>query len=213
MDPFTTHTGIAVPLRRSSVDTDQVISAKFLKRITRDGYGDALFASWREDPSFVLNQEPYRAGTVLVAGPDFGIGSSREQAVWALQNYGFRVVVSSRFGDIFRSNAGKAGLLAALVAQRDVEQLWAVAEAEPGVRFTVDLTRCVITVAGREGERAQPDTDHSGLVVPFDVPEHTRYRLLRGLDEIDVTLGHEADITSFEATRSPMRPVVPVSSD
>ncbi|CAN5366464.1 3-isopropylmalate dehydratase small subunit [soil metagenome] len=196
IQPFTQHTGIAVPLRYSSVDTDQVISAKFLKRISRDGYEDALFASWREDDSFVLNQEPYRAGSILIAGPDFGVGSSREQAVWALQNYGFRVVISSKFGDIFRTNAGKAGLLAALVPQPLVEQLWAAAEADPGIRFTVDLRTCTIAVDGRE--------------VGFEIPAHTRHRLLLGLDEIAATLQHEDDIAAFEGSRPRLKPVVPV---
>ncbi|WP_100346063.1 3-isopropylmalate dehydratase small subunit [Compostimonas suwonensis] len=199
MEPFVSHTGIAVPLRRSNVDTDQVISAKFLKRITRDGYEDALFASWREDPSFVLNQEPYRAGSVLVAGSDFGIGSSREQAVWALQNYGFRVVISSKFGDIFRSNSGKAGLVAALVADDDVELLMSAAEAEPGIRFRVDLESRSIRVG--ECDEAP--------VVSFDIPDHTRYRLLNGLDEVAVTLQNEAEIAAFESRRPTLKPVVP----
>src|ERR671939_1446655 len=139
MEPFTTHTGRALPLRRSDVDTDQIIPAVYLKRVTRTGFEDGLFAAWRADPGFVLNQEPYRAGSVLVAGPDFGTGSSREHAVWALKDYGFRVVLAPRFGDIFRGNAGKQGLLAAVVEQADVERLWAALEAAPGRELTVDL--------------------------------------------------------------------------
>lgn len=199
MERFVRYIGIAVPLRRASVDTDQVITAKYLKRISRHGYEDALFASWRDDSEFVLNREPYRAGSVLVAGPDFGIGSSREQAVWALQDYGFRVVISSRFGDIFRSNAGKAGLLAAVVAEAQVEALWDVIDADPGIRLTVDLEAQTIEVDGQP-ERAP---------IPFDIAPDTRERLLKGLDEIGTTLQHAEDIAAFEARRSPLKPVVP----
>ncbi len=198
MEPFVRHAGIAVPLRRSDIDTDQIISAKFLRRITRDGYEDALFAAWREDPEFLLNREPYIHGSILVAGHDFGIGSSREQAVWALQNYGFRVVVSSRFGDIFRTNAGKSGLLAAVVSDADVEALWDAIEAIPTRSLQVDLTTKQITVNG-----------HTELSpISFDVPDHVRHRLLNGLGEIDDTLQHEAEIARFEATRSPLAPTV-----
>ena len=187
MEKFTSHTGIAVPLRRSNVDTDQIIPAVYLKRVTRSGFEDGLFAAWRNDPDFVLNADAYRAGSVLVAGPDFGTGSSREHAVWALQNYGFRVVIGSRFGDIFRSNSGKAGLLVALVDQDVVEQLWKAAEAEPGIEFTVDLeTRRI--VAG-------------GAVYPFTIDDYTAHRLLNGLDDIAVTLQHDDAVSGFEARR------------
>ncbi len=187
MDKFTTHTGIAVPLRRSNVDTDQIIPAVYLKRVTRSGFEDGLFAAWRGDPAFVLNDPAYAAGSILVAGPDFGTGSSREHAVWALQNYGFKVVVGSRFGDIFRGNSGKAGLLVAQVSQDVVEQLWKAAEAEPGIEFTVDLAERRI-VAG-------------GAVYPFTIDDYTAHRLLNGLDDIGVTLQHADAIAAYEATR------------
>ncbi len=187
MDKFSTHTGIAVPLRSSNVDTDQIIPAVYLKRVTRTGFEDGLFAAWRNDPAFVLNQPAYAAGSVLVAGPDFGTGSSREHAVWALQNYGFRVVIGSRFGDIFRSNSGKAGLVVAVVPQEVVEELWAIAEATPGVEFTVDLGSCTIEASGRS--------------FGFEIDGYTRHRLLEGLDDIGLTLTHEAEIAAFEATR------------
>ena len=187
MDIFTTHTGVAVPLRASNVDTDQIIPAVYLKRVTRTGFEDGLFAAWRGDPGFVLNQPAYAAGSILVAGPDFGTGSSREHAVWALQNYGFRVVVGSRFGDIFRCNAGKAGLLIATVGQDVVEQLWEVAEAQPGTSFTVDLRERTIEAGGR--------------VFGFDIDDYTRHRLLEGLDDIGLTLQHADAIAAFEARR------------
>lgn len=187
MDKFTTHTGVAVPLRRSNVDTDQIIPAVYLKRVTRSGFEDGLFAAWRNDPEFVLNQDDYRAGSILVAGPDFGTGSSREHAVWALQNYGFKVVIGSRFGDIFRSNSGKAGLLVAVVGQDTVEQLWKAIEADPGMEFTVDLENRRI-VAG-------------AAVYSFTIDDYTRHRLLNGLDDIAVTLQHEDAIAAFEAQR------------
>ncbi len=192
MDRFTSHTGIAVPLRRSNVDTDQIIPAVYLKRVTRSGFEDGLFAAWRSDPAFVLNQAPYREGSVLVAGPDFGTGSSREHAVWALQNYGFRVVIGSRFGDIFRGNAGKAGLLIATVDQEVVEQLWALLEAYPGQVVEVDLTECEIRAGDQRFE--------------FQIDEYTRHRLLNGLDDIAVTLQHEAAIAAYEASRRDCRP-------
>ena len=192
MDKFTTHTGIAVPLRRSNVDTDQIIPAVYLKRVTRSGFEDGLFAAWRGDPAFVLNDPAYAAGSILVAGPDFGTGSSREHAVWALQNYGFKVVVGSRFGDIFRGNSGKAGLLVAQVSQDVVEQLWKAAEAEPGIEFTVDLAERRI-VAG-------------GAVYPFTIDDYTAHRLLNGLDDIGVTLSHADQIDAFEATRPAFLP-------
>ncbi|HRA75754.1 MAG TPA: 3-isopropylmalate dehydratase small subunit [Propionicimonas sp.] len=187
MDSFSTHTGIGVPLRRSNVDTDQIIPAVYLKRITRTGFEDGLFAAWRNDPDFVLNDPAYTAGTVLVAGPDFGTGSSREHAVWALQNYGFAVVIGSRFGDIFRSNSGKAGLLIATVEQEVVEQLWALLEANPGEQVTVDLAARTVVVAGQ--------------VFPFTIDDYTRYRLLEGLDDIGLTLQHADEIAAFEASR------------
>jgi 3-isopropylmalate/(R)-2-methylmalate dehydratase small subunit len=187
MDKFSSHTGIAVPLRRSNVDTDQIIPAVYLKRVTRTGFEDGLFAAWRNDPDFVLNQPAYAAGSILVAGPDFGTGSSREHAVWALQNYGFKVIICSRFADIFRGNSGKAGLLIAVVDQAVVEQLWAIAEATPGVEFSVDLVAKTITAGGQ--------------VFEFTIDDYTRHRLLEGLDDIGITLSHEADIAAFEATR------------
>ncbi|WP_125610802.1 3-isopropylmalate dehydratase small subunit [Specibacter cremeus] len=192
MEQFTTHTGIGVPLRQSNVDTDQIIPAVYLKRITRTGFEDALFASWRKNPEFILNQEPFNAGSVLVAGADFGTGSSREHAVWALKDYGFKAVLSSRFADIFRGNSGKQGLLAAQVAQDDIELIWKVLEHAPGTEVTVDLVS---------------KTVHAGAVVaPFDIDDYTRWRLLEGLDDIGLTLRHEADITAFEATRPSFKP-------
>lgn len=187
MDKFSSHTGIAVPLRRSNVDTDQIIPAVYLKRVTRTGFEDGLFAAWRNDPDFVLNQPAYAAGSILVAGPDFGTGSSREHAVWALQNYGFKVIIGSRFADIFRGNSGKAGLVIAVVDQAVVEQLWAITEATPGVELSVDLVAKTITA----GEQ----------VFDFAIDDYTRHRLLEGLDDIGITLSHEADIAAFEATR------------
>ena len=197
MEPFTTHTGVGVPLRRSNVDTDQIIPAVYLKRVTRDGFEDGLFAAWRNDPSFVLNRTPYDQGSVLVAGPDFGTGSSREHAVWALQNHGFRVVISSRFADIFRGNSGKAGLLAAQVDEKVVQKLWDWLEANPGGEIAVDLESR--TIRAGEGEDAVDDT--------FDIDDYTRWRLLEGLDDISITLGHDADIAAFESTRPSFKPV------
>lgn len=187
MESFSTHTGIAVPLRRSNVDTDQIIPAVYLKRVTRTGFEDGLFAAWRNDPAFVLNDPAYAAGSVLVAGPDFGTGSSREHAVWALQNYGFKVVIGSRFGDIFRGNSGKAGLLIATVDQDVVEKLWEIAESEPGISFTVDLNHCTVEAAGN--------------VFGFTIDDYTRHRLLEGLDDIGLTLTHADEIAAFEAAR------------
>jgi 3-isopropylmalate/(R)-2-methylmalate dehydratase small subunit len=196
MEAFTTHTGIGVPLRRSNVDTDQIIPAVYLKRVTRTGFEDGLFAAWRNDPGFVLNQPAYAAGSVLVAGPDFGTGSSREHAVWALQNYGFRVVISPRFGDIFRGNSGNAGLLAAQVDDKVVLRLWDLLEAEPGTTVTVDLT--TRTVHAGSGPDAVEDS--------FDIDDYTRWRLLEGLDDISLTLTHEADITAYEQKRPSWKP-------
>lgn len=197
MDKFTTHTGVGVPLRRSNVDTDQIIPAVYLKRVTRTGFEDGLFAAWRNDPSFVLNNPVYAAGSVLVAGPDFGTGSSREHAVWALQNYGFKAVISSRFADIFRGNSGKAGLLAAQVDEKVVQRLWDLLEEQPGAEITVDLeSRTVRAGAG-------PDAIEDS----FDIDDYTRWRLLEGLDDIGITLGHDADIASYEASRPSWKPV------
>ena len=193
MEKFTQHTGVGVPLRRSNVDTDQIIPAVYLKRVTRTGFEDALFAAWRGDPEFVLNQPAYTAGSVLVAGPDFGTGSSREHAVWALKDYGFKAVLSARFADIFRGNSGKQGLLAAQLAQEDVELLWKVLETAPGTEVTVDL----VAKQARAGD----------VVVPFQVDDYTRWRLMEGLDDIGLTLQHESEITSFEATREAWRPL------
>ncbi len=192
MDAFHTHTGIGVPLRRSNVDTDQIIPAEYLKRVTRTGFEDGLFAAWRADPSFVLNLSPFDKGSVLVAGPDFGTGSSREHAVWALMDYGFRVVISARFADIFRGNAGKAGLLAAEVAQDDVELLWKLIEQNPGLEISVDLKDRSVTAAT--------------VVVPFTIDDYTAWRLLEGLDDIGLTLRKLSSIESFEAARPAWKP-------
>jgi 3-isopropylmalate/(R)-2-methylmalate dehydratase small subunit len=197
MDAFTTHTGVAAPLRRSNVDTDQIIPAAYLKRITRHGFEDGLFAAWRKDDSFVLNDPVYASASVLVAGSDFGTGSSREHAVWALQDYGFRVVLASRFGDIFRTNAGKAGLLAARVDQLVVERIWQHLEEEPGSSVTVDLRDCTV----RSGEGPDAITDS------FDIDDYTRRRLLEGLDDIAITLSHRDEIIAYEQRRSPLKPV------
>jgi 3-isopropylmalate/(R)-2-methylmalate dehydratase small subunit len=197
MEPFTTHTGVGVPLRRSNVDTDQIIPAVYLKRVTRTGFEDGLFAAWRGDESFVLNKPEYAAGTVLVAGPDFGTGSSREHAVWALQNYGFKAVISARFADIFRGNSGKSGLLAAQVDEKVVQRLWDWLEDNPGGEITVDLESR--TVHAGAGEDAVEDS--------FDIDDYTRWRLLEGLDDIGITLGHDADIAAFEAARPSWKPV------
>jgi 3-isopropylmalate/(R)-2-methylmalate dehydratase small subunit len=192
MEAFTQHIGTAVPLRRSNVDTDQIIPAVYLKRVTRTGFEDGLFAAWRNDPSFILNQPEYDGVSVLVAGPDFGTGSSREHAVWALLDYGFRVVVSSRFGDIFRGNSGKSGLLAALVEQDVVDRLWSAIEADPGTKVTVDLENKTISAGD--------------VSAPFEIDDYTRYRLLNGLDDVGITLSHEEDITAYEATRPSFKP-------
>lgn len=193
MDKLTTHTGSALPLRRGNVDTDQIIPAVYLKRITRTGFEDGLFAAWRNDPDFVLNQSQYDGATVLVAGPDFGTGSSREHAVWALLDYGFRVVISSRFGDIFRSNSGKAGLLAAVVAEEAVLSLWEQIEADPTVKVRVDLASKQVTCAN--------------AVVPFEIDDYTRWRLLEGLDDIGLTLSRDDLISDYESTRPTFKPV------
>lgn len=192
MEKFISHTGTGVPLRRSNVDTDQIIPAVYLKRVTRSGFEDGLFSAWRNDPEFVLNQEAFKGGTVLVAGPDFGTGSSREHAVWALQNYGFKAVISSRFADIFRGNSLKGGLLTVIISQEEVEKLWAAIEAEPSTEITVDLdTRTV---------------SYAGVTLGFDLDDYTRWRLMEGLDDIGLTLAQEASIDAFEAMRTPLKP-------
>ena len=192
MESFTVHTGTAAPLRRSNVDTDQIIPAEYLKRITRHGFEDGLFSAWRQDPDFVLNRPEYEGVTILVAGPDFGTGSSREHAVWALQDYGFKVVISSRFADIFRGNSGKAGLLTALVDQDTIEGLWEMIEQDPTTLITVDLELQTVSAAD--------------LTASFDVDPYVRWRLLEGLDDIGITLQNEADISAFEARRPTFDP-------
>ncbi|MGC0251772.1 3-isopropylmalate dehydratase small subunit [Pseudactinotalea sp. Z1748] len=192
MEKFTTHTGIGVPLRRSNIDTDQIIPAVYLKRVTRTGFEDALFAAWRNDPKFVLNHEVYGSGSVLVAGPDFGTGSSREHAVWALKDYGFRVVLAARFADIFRGNSGKQGLLAAEVAQEDIELIWKALEAQPGLEITVDLEQRTVICGD--------------IVASFAIDDYTRWRLMEGLDDIGLTMEREDDIVAFEAKRANWRP-------
>ncbi len=192
MEKFTTHTGIAAPLKRSAVDTDQIIPAVFLKRVTKTGFDDALFANWRQDPSFILNQDAYRNGSVLVAGPDFGTGSSREHAVWALRDYGFRVVLSTKFADIFRGNAGKQGLVTGVVTEDVLEAIWAALEAEPGREVTVDLETRTVQVGDVQAS--------------FDIDDYTRWRLLEGLDDIGLTLRSEDKIAQFEARREAWRP-------
>ena len=192
MEPIIKHTGIGVPLRVSNVDTDQIIPAVYLKRVTKTGFDDALFVNWRKNPEFVLNQEPYKNGSVLVAGPDFGTGSSREHTVWALKDYGFRVIISSRFADIFRGNSGKQGLVAAQVAQDDVELIWKALEREPGTEITVDLENKTVTVGA--------------LVVPFQIDDYVRWRLMEGLDDIGLTLQNIEAIKDYEARRPAWMP-------
>jgi 3-isopropylmalate/(R)-2-methylmalate dehydratase small subunit len=199
MEAFTTHTGVGVPLKRSNVDTDQIIPAVYLKRVTRSGFEDGLFSAWRNDPEFVLNQDAYKNGSVLVAGPDFGTGSSREHAVWALQNYGFKVVLSARFADIFRGNSGKAGLLTGQLAEEDVEKLWAFLDANPGGELSVDLAAQTVTTVGAG--------DGQSVTATFDIDPYTKWRLLEGLDDISLTLRNEADIAAFEAGRPTWKPV------
>jgi 3-isopropylmalate/(R)-2-methylmalate dehydratase small subunit len=194
MEKFTTHTGVGVPLKRSNVDTDQIIPAVYLKRVTRSGFEDGLFAAWRNDPDFVLNKPEYAAGSVLVAGPDFGTGSSREHAVWALENYGFKVVLSARFADIFRSNSGKAGLLTAQVDEKVIQALWDYLEDNPGGQITVDLEARTVSTPGGEVQDS------------FDIDDYTRWRLLEGLDDIGITLGHDATIAEYESTRPSWKP-------
>ncbi len=192
MEKFTTHTGTAVPLRRSNVDTDQIIPAVYLKRVTKTGFEDGLFAAWRNDPAFVLNQPVYAGATILIPGPDFGTGSSREHAVWALQNYGFKVVIGSRFGDIFKGNSGKAGLLIAVVDQKIIEELWEFVEANPASPLTVDL-----------GERR---ISAEGFETHFEIDDYTRWRLMEGLDDIGLTLRQVDLIDAFETQRPAFKP-------
>jgi 3-isopropylmalate/(R)-2-methylmalate dehydratase small subunit len=187
MEKFTTFSGIAVPLRRSNVDTDQIIPAVYLKRITKTGFEDALFSSWRNDPEFVLNDPVYKHGSVLIAGPDFGTGSSREHAVWALRDYGFKAVLSSKFADIFKGNSGKQGLIAGEITEEDTEKLWEAILNNPGVKITIDLVHRTATLGD--------------LTVEFSIDEYTRWRLLEGLDDIGLTLRDESSITDFEARR------------
>ena len=193
MQKFVTHTGTAVPLRRSNVDTDQIIPAVYLKRVTRSGFEDGLFAAWRGDPEFILNKPERQGATVLVAGPDFGTGSSREHAVWALQNYGFKAVISARYADIFRGNSLKGGLLTVVLPQPTVEQIWAAIEADPGALVTVDLDAREVRV----GE----------LVAPFEIDDYTRWRLMEGLDDIGLTLRNVEAVDEFETTRPSFKPV------
>jgi 3-isopropylmalate/(R)-2-methylmalate dehydratase small subunit len=192
MEKLSVVTGVAAPLERSNVDTDQIIPAVFLKRVTKTGFDDALFYSWRQDPDFVLNRPAFQGAQILVAGPDFGTGSSREHAVWALRDFGFKVVLSPRFGDIFRGNSGKQGLLTGVVPEEDIEKLWAAIAAQPGVEFTVDLETRTVTVGD--------------LTVAFDIDDYTRWRLMEGLDDIGLTLRNESDITDFETRRESWRP-------
>ncbi|MFD0279099.1 3-isopropylmalate dehydratase small subunit [Kitasatospora sp. NPDC127111] len=197
MEKFTTHTGRAVPLRRSNVDTDQIIPAHWLKKVTRSGFEDGLFEAWRKDESFILNRPERQGATVLVAGPEFGTGSSREHAVWALQNYGFHAVISSRFADIFRGNSLKNGLLTVVLPQETVDRLWEITEADPAAEITVDLE-------AREVRARQ--LDGTPLAASFELDDNVRWRLLNGLDDISITLQNEADIAAFEATRPSFKP-------
>ena len=197
MEKFHTHTGIAAPLTRSGVDTDQIIPAVYLKRVTKTGFDDALFANWRQDPEFILNQPAYQGASILVAGPDFGTGSSREHAVWALRDFGFHVVLSPKFADIFRGNAGKQGLVTGVVAEADIEAIWAAIQAQPGVAMTVDLQERTAVIGD--------------LRVGFEIDDYTRWRLLEGLDDIGLTLRNEDKIAQFEARREAWRPrTIPV---
>jgi 3-isopropylmalate/(R)-2-methylmalate dehydratase small subunit len=192
MEKFISHTGTGVPLRRSNVDTDQIIPAVYLKRVTRSGFEDGLFAAWRNDPEFVLNQEQYKSGTVLVAGPEFGTGSSREHAVWALQNYGFKVVISSRFADIFRGNSLKGGLLTVILSQAEVEAIWLAIEADPTTQIKVDLDSRTVS--------------YNEVTVAFELDDYTRWRLMEGLDDIGLTLKQTDSIDAFEAKRASYKP-------
>lgn len=192
MEALTQHTGTAAPLRRSNVDTDQIIPAEYLKRITRDGFEDGLFSSWRKDPDFVLNRPEFQGVSILIAGPDFGTGSSREHAVWALQNFGFKVVLSSRFADIFRGNSGKGGLLAGQLDQANIERLWEIVEADPSTPVTVDLVEQTVSA--------------HGFTANFEIDPYVRWRLMEGLDDIGITLQHADAIDTFEAARPAYKP-------
>ena len=194
MDKFVTHKGIAAPLRRSNVDTDQIVPAEYLKRVTRSGFGDGCFASWRKDPDFVLNNPGFTGTSVLVAGPDFGTGSSREHAVWALQDYGFKAVISSRFADIFKGNSGKGGLLAGEVSQDVIEKIWEKLEANPGTEVTVNLEDRTVTC--------------EDIVAEFIIDDYVRWRLMEGLDDIGLTMKHVGTIDTFEKTRPTFKPKV-----
>jgi 3-isopropylmalate/(R)-2-methylmalate dehydratase small subunit len=199
MEKFIKHTGTGVPLRRSNVDTDQIIPAVYLKRVTRSGFEDGLFAAWRNDPEFVLNQPEFKSGTVLLAGPDFGTGSSREHAVWALQNYGFKVVISSRFADIFRNNSLKGGLLTVILPQADVEAMWAAVEADPTTAITVDLDARTVS--------------YRSITHPYAIDDYTRWRLMEGLDDIGLTLKQTDSIDAFEEKRASHKPAtLPIRS-
>jgi 3-isopropylmalate/(R)-2-methylmalate dehydratase small subunit len=192
MEKFINHTGSALPLRRSNVDTDQIIPAVYLKRITKNGFEDGLFAAWRNDPSFELNQPQYKKASILVAGPDFGTGSSREHAVWALQNYGFKVVLSSRFADIFRGNSQKMGLLTVILTQEEIEQIWQVVESKPDTQITVDLASKTITYGSK--------------TLSFAIDDYTRWRLMEGLDDIGLTFTKIDAVTTFEEKRASFKP-------
>lgn len=192
MDKFVTHTGTGVPLRRSNVDTDQIIPAVYLKRVTRSGYEDGLFAAWRKDPEFVLNKEAFKNGTILVAGVDFGTGSSREHAVWALQNYGFKVIISPRFADIFKGNSAKGGLLTIILPQDQVEALWEAIEAEPSLPIEINLEKRTVS--------------YKSIHFPFVIDDYTRWRLMEGLDDIGLTLQQTESIDAFEKTRPAYKP-------
>ena len=199
MEKFISHTGTAIPLRRSNVDTDQIIPAVYLKRVTKSGFEDGLFAAWRNDPEFVLNQPQYKGATVLVAGADFGTGSSREHAVWALQNYGFKAVISSRFADIFRSNSLKGGLLTVILPQENIEKIWNLIEAEPTTAVVVDLEAKNVRLGS--------------LVYPFELDDYTRWRLMEGLDDIGLTLNHIDSVTAYESARPSYKPkTLPIRS-
>jgi 3-isopropylmalate/(R)-2-methylmalate dehydratase small subunit len=199
MDKFISHTGTAVPLRRSNVDTDQIIPAVYLKRVTKSGFEDGLFAAWRSDPEFVLNKPEYKAATILVAGADFGTGSSREHAVWALQNYGFKAVISSRFADIFRGNSQKGGLLTVVLPEADVEKIWAAIESDPSTQVTVDL----------EAKNVRMGSD----VFAFEIDDYTRWRLMEGLDDIGLTLKNIDAVSTFEKSRASYKPkTLPIRS-
>ena len=199
MEKFISHTGTGIPLRRSNVDTDQIIPAVYLKRVTRSGFEDGLFAAWRNDPDFVLNQPEYKSATILVAGVDFGTGSSREHAVWALQNYGFKVVISSRFADIFRGNSLKGGLLTVILPQNEVESLWSAIEADPSMNIAVDLESKSVSYRDKK--------------ISFELDDYTRWRLMEGLDDIGLTMRNLGDVEKFEEKRANFKPkTLPVLS-